>query len=116
MADVINLVDVSVQRGGRAIVDHIDWAVSEGQTWVVLGPNGAGKTTVLQIAGTLIHPEFRHRRDPRRTPRCGGRVRPAAPDRAGQRGACGSRPGLRARAKRRPDQRVGGPGPLARGL
>ena len=56
MADVINLVDVSVQRGGRAIVDHIDWAVSEGQTWVVLGPNGAGKTTVLQIAGTLLHP------------------------------------------------------------
>ena len=56
MADVINLVDVTVQRGGRAIVDHLDWAVAEGQTWVLLGPNGAGKTTVLQIASTLLHP------------------------------------------------------------
>ncbi len=56
MSDVINLVDVSVLRGGRAIVADLDWAVSEGQTWVVLGPNGAGKTTVLQIAATLLHP------------------------------------------------------------
>jgi iron complex transport system ATP-binding protein len=56
VSDVINLVDVSVVRGGRPIVDHLDWAVSEGQTWVVLGPNGAGKTTVLQIAATLLHP------------------------------------------------------------
>lgn len=56
MSDVINLVDVSVLRGGRAIVSQLDWAVSEGQTWVVLGPNGAGKTTVLQIAATLLHP------------------------------------------------------------
>ena len=56
MSDVINLVDVSVIRSGRAILADLDWAVSEGQTWVVLGPNGAGKTAVLQIAGTLIHP------------------------------------------------------------
>jgi iron complex transport system ATP-binding protein len=56
VSDVINLVDVSVLRGGRAIVADLDWAVSEGQTWVVLGPNGAGKTTVLQIAATLLHP------------------------------------------------------------
>lgn len=56
MSDVINLVDLSVHRGGRAIVDRVDWAVSEGETWVLLGPNGAGKTTLLQIAGTLLHP------------------------------------------------------------
>ncbi len=56
MSDVINLVDVSVIRSGKTILSGIDWAVSEGQTWVVLGPNGAGKTTVLQIAGTLMHP------------------------------------------------------------
>jgi iron complex transport system ATP-binding protein len=56
VSDVINLVDVSVIRSGRTILANLDWAVSEGQTWVVLGPNGAGKTTVLQIAGTLIHP------------------------------------------------------------
>lgn len=56
MSDVINLVDVSVVRAGREILSGIDWAVAEGQNWVVLGPNGAGKTTLLQIAATLLHP------------------------------------------------------------
>lgn len=56
MADVINLTGVSVVRSGRTIVSDLDWAVSEGQQWVILGPNGAGKTTVLQIAATLLHP------------------------------------------------------------
>ena len=56
MSDVINLTDVSVVRSGIAILDHVQWAVAEGETWVVLGPNGAGKTTLLQIAATLIHP------------------------------------------------------------
>jgi iron complex transport system ATP-binding protein len=56
VSDVINLVDVSVVRSGKRILSGIDWAVSEGENWVVLGPNGAGKTTVLQIAATLIHP------------------------------------------------------------
>ena len=56
MSDVINLVDVSVVRSGRHLLTGINWAVSEGESWVVLGPNGAGKTTLLQVAGTLIHP------------------------------------------------------------
>lgn len=56
MSDVINLVDVSVVRSGTTILSNLDWAVAEGESWVVLGPNGAGKTTVLQIAATLIHP------------------------------------------------------------
>jgi iron complex transport system ATP-binding protein len=56
VSDVINLVDVSVVRSGTTILSHLDWAVAEGENWVVLGPNGAGKTTVLQIAATLIHP------------------------------------------------------------
>lgn len=56
MSDVINLTDVSVVRAGSTILTDVDWAVAEGETWVVLGPNGAGKTTLLQIAATLIHP------------------------------------------------------------
>jgi iron complex transport system ATP-binding protein len=56
VSDVINLMDVSVVREGRQILSGIDWAVAEGQNWVVLGPNGAGKTTLLQIAATLLHP------------------------------------------------------------
>ncbi len=56
MSDVINLVDVCVMRSGRWILRDVNWAVAEGENWVVLGPNGAGKTTVLQIAATLMHP------------------------------------------------------------
>ena len=56
MSDIINLVDACVIRSGKKILDGVDWAVAEGENWVVLGPNGAGKTTVLQIAATLIHP------------------------------------------------------------
>lgn len=56
MSDVINLVDVAVVRSGEKILADLQWAVAEGENWVVLGPNGAGKTTVLQIAATLMHP------------------------------------------------------------
>ena len=46
------------QRGafGHDDLGNLDWAVAEGENWVVLGPNGAGKTTVLQVAATLVHP------------------------------------------------------------
>ncbi|MEV7216094.1 ABC transporter ATP-binding protein [Kitasatospora cineracea] len=56
MSDVLELVDVSVVREGRALVDHVSWSVQEGERWVVLGPNGAGKTTLLQIAGAYLFP------------------------------------------------------------
>ncbi len=56
MSDVLELVDVSVVREGRELVDQVSWAVSEGERWVILGPNGAGKTTLLQIASTYLFP------------------------------------------------------------
>ncbi len=56
MVEVLNFRDVTVLRGGRPIVDRLDWLVTEDQRWVVLGPNGAGKTTILQLAGAQIHP------------------------------------------------------------
>ena len=33
-------------EAGRKILDGIDWAVLEGERWVLLGANGAGKTFV----------------------------------------------------------------------
>jgi iron complex transport system ATP-binding protein len=56
MSDVLELVDVSVVRDGRALVDQVSWAVAEGERWVILGPNGAGKTTLLQVASTYLFP------------------------------------------------------------
>ncbi|MFF4650161.1 ABC transporter ATP-binding protein [Streptomyces sp. NPDC001380] len=56
MSDVLELVDVSVVRDGRPLVDQVSWAVAEGERWVVLGPNGAGKTTLLQVASSYLFP------------------------------------------------------------
>lgn len=52
----MQLENVSVLRGGRAILGPIDWSLQPGERWVVIGPNGAGKTTFLQLIGALIHP------------------------------------------------------------
>ncbi len=56
MSDVLELYGVSVVRDGSALIDEVDWSVSEGERWVVLGPNGAGKTTLLQVAAARLHP------------------------------------------------------------
>jgi iron complex transport system ATP-binding protein len=56
VVEVLNFREVTVLRGGRPIVDRVDWLVTDDQRWVVLGPNGAGKTTILQLAGAQIHP------------------------------------------------------------
>ncbi|MFD0141967.1 MULTISPECIES: ABC transporter ATP-binding protein [unclassified Streptomyces] len=56
MSDVLELVDVSVVRDGRALVDDVSWSVKEGERWVILGPNGAGKTTLLNIASSYLYP------------------------------------------------------------
>lgn len=56
MSDVLELVDVSVVRGGRALVEDVSWSVKEGERWVILGPNGAGKTTLLNLASSYLFP------------------------------------------------------------
>ncbi|MBO8196189.1 ABC transporter ATP-binding protein [Streptomyces oryzae] len=56
MSEVLELVDVSVVRDGRALVDDVSWSVKEGERWVILGPNGAGKTTLLNLASSYLFP------------------------------------------------------------
>ncbi|GGX94157.1 ABC transporter ATP-binding protein [Streptomyces hiroshimensis] len=56
MSEVLELVDVSVVREGRALVDQVSWSVKEGERWVILGPNGAGKTTLLNVASSYLFP------------------------------------------------------------
>ncbi|MBP0460404.1 ABC transporter ATP-binding protein [Streptomyces montanisoli] len=56
MSDVLELVDVSVVRDGRALLDEVSWSIKEGERWVILGPNGAGKTTLLNVASSYLFP------------------------------------------------------------
>jgi iron complex transport system ATP-binding protein len=56
MHQVVELLDVSVIRGNKAILDDVSWKINADEHWVVLGPNGAGKTTLMQILQTMIFP------------------------------------------------------------
>ena len=47
---VLELVNVTVRHGGKAILDGVHWTVRRGERWAVSGPNGAGKTTLLALA------------------------------------------------------------------
>jgi iron complex transport system ATP-binding protein len=47
---------VSVQLGGRDVVDGVSFAVERGEWVTMIGPNGAGKTSLLRaIAGLVRH-------------------------------------------------------------
>ena len=52
----IGLDGVTVELGGRAVVDDVSATVERGEWVALIGPNGAGKTTLLRaIAGLLRH-------------------------------------------------------------
>ncbi|MDP9850856.1 iron complex transport system ATP-binding protein [Corynebacterium lowii] len=53
---LIDFQDVSVIRGGTAILSSVTWQVELGQRWVIVGPNGAGKTTLVNIASASDYP------------------------------------------------------------
>ncbi|MEN6626026.1 MAG: ATP-binding cassette domain-containing protein [Candidatus Sumerlaeia bacterium] len=57
MQDVIRLEGVSLTRGGRVILDGIDWRVGRGACCAMLGPNGAGKSTLLAIVTGFMWPQ-----------------------------------------------------------
>jgi iron complex transport system ATP-binding protein len=56
MNEVLKFDQVSVSRGGKAILSDISWTVAPNERWVIVGPNGAGKTTLLRVAGTHLQP------------------------------------------------------------
>lgn len=53
---VIDLQNVTVNRGGKNILENITWQVGASDRWVIMGPNGAGKTTLMQICTGYLHP------------------------------------------------------------
>ncbi len=45
---------IGVERGGRRILDTVDFQVAAGQALIVTGPNGAGKSTLLRALAGLL--------------------------------------------------------------
>lgn len=48
---------VSLQAGGKHLIDHLEMTVEPGQCWFVYGRNGVGKTTLLKTMAGLQKPE-----------------------------------------------------------
>jgi iron complex transport system ATP-binding protein len=47
---------VAREQRRAVLLADVDWAVRQGEHWIVLGPNGAGKTTLLNMAAAVSHP------------------------------------------------------------
>ncbi|MDQ1703885.1 MAG: transport system ATP-binding/permease protein [Frankiaceae bacterium] len=55
--DVVDLEDVTVRLGGRAVLQDVTWRLGPGDRVGVLGPNGAGKTTLLRLVAGDLRPD-----------------------------------------------------------
>lgn len=52
--DVIDLVEATVELGGRPLLDHLTWRLAPGERVGIVGVNGSGKSTLLRaIAGDV---------------------------------------------------------------
>jgi ATP-binding cassette subfamily F protein uup len=60
--DVVDLEDVSLSRGGRALLDRVTWRLGPGDRVGLVGVNGAGKTSVLRLVAGEARPEAGRRR------------------------------------------------------
>ena len=56
----IDLRGVGFRRGGRWILDDINWQVPAGTCAAILGPNGSGKSTLTRIIAGHLWPTVGH--------------------------------------------------------
>lgn len=76
---VIELEQVSVEFGQRAVLQDISLTIYQGELVAVLGPNGAGKSTLLKLLLGLLRPAKGQVRVLGQTPRRGNVVLGYAP-------------------------------------
>lgn len=53
---LLDVHDLSVDRGRARVVKGVDLRVDDGEVVALLGPNGAGKSTVLEAVGGVVRP------------------------------------------------------------
>ncbi len=52
----VELANVDLDRGGRAVLRDIDWKIRPGERWLLFGANGAGKTQLLKLVAGAVWP------------------------------------------------------------
>ena len=70
---MIELVDVTVRRGGKNVVDGVSLHVERGAWVTLIGPNGAGKSSLLAAVSGLLRASGRIAVDRRRLGELGRR-------------------------------------------
>jgi branched-chain amino acid transport system ATP-binding protein len=56
-ASALLLRELTVERGGRAVVRDVSVEIPAGQVTALLGPNGAGKSTLVLAVGGVLRPK-----------------------------------------------------------
>lgn len=56
MTPLIELVNVTVQRGPRIVLDSVSLTIGQRESVAILGPNGSGKSTLIKLISRELYP------------------------------------------------------------
>ena len=54
---LIEVKNLSFNRGERVIYDNVNLKIRRGQITAIMGPSGTGKTTLLRLIGGQLSPD-----------------------------------------------------------
>jgi len=56
---LIELENVTVQRGERVVLDRVTLSIAQREHAAILGPNGSGKSTLIQLISRELYPRLK---------------------------------------------------------